>query len=93
MFPQVDFSECLRLIKTGQRMKRIGWNGKGMYITYKPGYPDGIPCNKATAVAHGFIEGDIITYGPYLEMYTASGRIVPWLASQSDLLAEDWTQY
>ncbi len=27
---------------------------------------------------------------PYLYMSTVDGKLVPWLASQTDILAEDW---
>lgn len=92
MEPQFDFGEALRLLKDGQKLQRSGWNGKGMYIVLKPGYPDGIPCNEATARAHGIPDGTMITYCPYLEMKTADNNLVPWLASQTDLLADDWME-
>jgi len=85
-----DFGWALELLKRGRKMAREGWNGKGMYITYKPGYPDGIVANEATRKAHNLPEGATIIYRPYLEMKTADGSIVPWLASQTDILAEDW---
>ena len=90
MRAEYDFSEALRAVKTGIKIARSGWNGKNMYITYKPGYPDGIACNKATAEAHGIEEGTTIVYLPYLEMKTADNKLVPWLASQTDILANDW---
>jgi hypothetical protein len=61
-----------------------------MYVVYKPGYPDGIPCNEATAQAHGITEGEKIYYRPYFEMKAVDGRFVPWVPSISDLLADDW---
>lgn len=92
MEPIFGFDVALILLKEGKRLQRKGWNGKGMYITYKPGYPDGVPCNSATAKAHGIEEGSEIKYLPYLEMKTAGGEFVPWLASQTDMLAEDWKE-
>ena len=35
-------------------------------------------------------EGTEINYCPHVDMKTADGKIVPWLASQTDVLAEDW---
>ena len=87
----MDFSDALHMLKDGHKIARDGWNGKGMYIAMKPGYPDGIVCNEATAKAHGIEVGPKITYCPYLEMKTADNKLVPWLASQTDILAEDWT--
>lgn len=88
---KLTFSEALTALKEGKKVSRAGWNGKGMYVTMKSGYPDGIACNEATAKAHGIEVGTRITYCPYLEMKTADNKLVPWLASQTDILAEDWS--
>ncbi len=86
----MDFGQALVELKRGQRVTRQGWNGKGMYITHQPGYPSGIPINSNTAQATGLPEGTVCKFRPYLMMRTAQGDFVPWLASQSDLLEEDW---
>ena len=84
------FSEALEALKEGKKVARQNWNGKGMYVVLKPGYPNGIPCNEATAKAHGIEVGTTIYYLPYLEMKTVDNKFVPWLPSQTDLMAEDW---
>ena len=89
---EMNFGEALELLKKGEKVCREGWNGKKMYITLKPGYPDGIDCNEATAKAHNIPIGTNIVYCPYLEMKTADNKLVPWLASQTDILAEDWME-
>ena len=86
----MDFSEALAALKRGQRITRIGWNGKGMYLCYQAGYPDGIAINGNTARATGVPEGTVKKFRPYLMMSTAQGDFVPWVASQTDLLADDW---
>ena len=86
----LPFSFALEAVKQGKKIARTGWNGKGMYVTYKPGYPDGVAANAATAQAHGIPEGTNIIYCPYLEMKTADDKLVPWLVSQTDALADDW---
>lgn len=86
----MDFGEALKNLKAGSLAARSGWNGKGMYITYQKGYPDGIPINANTAEALGQPEGTVQKFLPYLTMKTATGEFVPWLASQTDILAEDW---
>lgn len=91
MNEQFDFGVALRNLKDGFAVAREGWNGKGMYITMKRGYPDGIEANAETCRAHNLPKGTIITYLPYLEMKTVTGAFVPWLASQTDILAEDWS--
>lgn len=74
----------------GRRVRRAGWNGKGMYLAYQKGYPDGIPINANTAEATGIALGTVCRFLPYLMMCTVTGDFVPWLASQTDILAEDW---
>jgi len=87
------FSMALDHLKTGRRLKRKGWNGKGMFIAMQKGYPDGIPINKNTAEATGIEEGVVCKFLPYLMMKTVDDSFVPWLASQTDILAEDWLFY
>jgi hypothetical protein len=91
MKEQFDFGEAIKRLKAGSRVCRYGWNGKGMYLAYQPGYPAGIQINRNTANATGIPEGTICRFLPYLIMRTVDGSFVPWLASQTDVLAEDWT--
>lgn len=86
----MSFSAALQLVKAGAKIARTGWNGKNMYIFYQRGYPEGIPINKNTAEATGLPEGRVCRFRPYLMMCTADGSFVPWFASQSDLLEDDW---
>lgn len=86
----MNFSDALREVKDGNKIARKGWNGKGMFVVYQPGYPDGIAINANTAKATGVTEGTVCKFRPYLMLLTAEGDFVPWVASQSDILAEDW---
>lgn len=86
----LDFGWALRRLRAGDKMARSGWNGKGMWIVLQKAYPDGIPINKNTAEATGMTEGTICKFLPYIMMKTADGSFVPWLASQTDILATDW---
>lgn len=95
MNPFHNFSEALDLIKSGHKMERAGWNGRGMFVVLQHGYPDGIPINANTAQATGLPEGTVCKFMPYLMMKTVgeeTALFVPWLASQADLLAEDWVK-
>lgn len=92
MTPYLNFSEALVKLKSGVRMARSGWNGESMYVMFQPGYPQGIPINKNTAIATGLPEGTICKFLPYLMMKIADGSFVPWLASQTDILSDDWTE-
>lgn len=84
---QSDFSWALRLIKEGKKLQREGWNGKGMFIFLVPGSI--FKVNRAPLLGI-YPEGTEINYHGHVDMRTADGMIVPWLASQTDLLAEDW---
>jgi hypothetical protein len=83
---RLDFSQALSMLKARQPVARAGWNGKGMFV-YLVG-PGNYP--PATDVAKAAFNGGLVPYRPYLAMKTAQGDVVPWVASQSDLLADDW---
>jgi len=86
----LTFGIALELLKTGCKVARRGWNGKGMFIVYQKGYPQGIPCNKQTAEAWGLNEGDMFICNPYLQIKQMNGTHSMWVPSIGDVLAEDW---
>ena len=91
MNQQFDIGRAVNEMKHhGMKVRRSGWNGKGMFLVYQKGYPDGIPINANTAQATGIPQGTVCRFLPYVMMRTADGAFVPWLCSQTDLLAEDW---
>jgi hypothetical protein len=61
-----------------------------MWVTLQKGYPNGVPANENSAKAFRVPLGSNIVIRPYLVMRTVDGEFVPWVASQTDLLAEDW---
>lgn len=83
----MNFGEALQYLKGGYRVTRPGWNGKGMFIYLVPGSE--FEVNRPPLNVH-FLEGTKMTYRPHIDMFDAEGKCVPWLASQTDLLAEDW---
>ena len=85
MEESLTFGEAIEALKLGKRTAREGWNGKGMFIYHVPAneYPS------QTDVAKRCF-GRTTVYGAYLARKTATGEVVPWLASQTDVLAEDW---
>jgi hypothetical protein len=86
----LTFGLAIEAAKKGCKIARKGWNGKGLYVIYRTGYPDGIPCNKNTADAVGIPEGTLFKVRPYLQMKCVDGSFQMWLASQSDILESDW---
>ena len=86
----LTFGEALEAVKAGKKISREGWNGKGLFVVYQKGYPDGIPCNKQTAEAWGLTEGELFRCEPYLQINTVDGSHAMWVPSSRDCLAEDW---
>lgn len=86
----MDFQYALKALKEGLKVSRSGWNGKNMWVVLQKAYPEGIPINQNTATAIGEPVGTVHKFLPYLMFKTAQGDFVPWLASQTDILADDW---
>jgi hypothetical protein len=88
----LDFQDALMHLKDGYRITRAGWNGKGMWLTLSPGCaelrPDRIWPEQIQDYAN--MHGGTAAFRPYIMMLTAQGDFVPWVASHTDLLAEDW---
>lgn len=76
----MTFGLALEALKVGKRVTRAGWNGKGMWLTLvgEEHYDVGIKTAGDCALL------------PWIGMKTADNKFVPWLASQTDVLAEDW---
>jgi len=83
----MNFSEALNLLKQGNKVSRDGWNGKGMFIFLVPGST--FKVNRAPLLGI-YPEGTEVKYHAHIDMKTADNQIVPWLASQTDVLADDW---
>lgn len=75
----LDFGQALQALRGGKKVARIGWNGKGMWINMQ--VPDA-----HSKMTHPYL---YIEY-PISHAAYPNGSRVPWLASQTDLLAEDW---
>lgn len=86
----MDIGQAIDAARCGGMITREGWNGKGIYVVFQKGYPEGIAINANTAQATGLPEGTVRSFRPYLMMCTADRDFVPWVASQTDLLAYDW---
>jgi len=86
----LSFGKVLDLLKKDSSMKfqRIGWNGKGMFIFYVAKNINIITKNHP--LNRIYVEGAEIEQDAYIAMKTVQGTIVPWLASQTDMLADDW---
>lgn len=89
MEESLDFGSALEALKAGAKVARKGWNGKGMFLFLVPGST--FEVNRLPLLGI-YPEGTEINYHAHIDMRTADGQVVPWLASQTDMLAEDWTE-
>ena len=90
----MNFGQALEALKCGSKVSREGWNGKGMFIFLVPAtwihearwpYP-------GNTIAMSQDSGKKPQFREYLCMKTAQGDLVPWVASQSDILTSDWIE-
>lgn len=78
------FGEALDHLKEGRKVRRQGWNGKGIFLELQ--VPD-----VNSKMTHPYIFID--TTGLQTDNEAAPKDRVPWLASQTDMLSEDWELY
>jgi hypothetical protein len=81
------FQGALAALKDGQRVKRAGWNGKGMFVYLVPAAS--YPVQTGAAKAH-FGEGSMVTYNAYFAIKNVDETVSTWVPSVNDCLAEDW---
>lgn len=80
----LGFDEAIKALKAGKKVARQGWNGKNQYVEL------------ATNISYTNLEGNIINAehdaigNKALAFVGTSGVQLGWLASQADMLAEDW---
>ena len=79
-----NFGEAIKYVKRGFKVKRKGWNGKNQYIELASNISYVNPDNEVVNAEHNAIGNKAIAF------IGTSGVQLGWLASQSDMLAEDW---
>lgn len=78
----LSFGDVTQKMKSGHKVARGGWNGKGMFLFLVAGDAWNFECD---------IDGvDGLSTLPFICMKTADNKLVPWLASQTDIIANDW---
>jgi hypothetical protein len=76
----MEIGAAVSCLKQGQRLARAGWNGKGMWLEL-------VPSERCQIVVFDSATKSPL---PWVGMRTVQGDFVPWLCSQTDLLATDW---
>jgi len=80
----MPFGHAIEALRKGLKVARAGWNGKGMWLRIiDPHDNPYFQCTDNNPDADG-------TPIPWIGMKTADNKFVPWLASQTDILADDW---
>lgn len=79
------FDEAIKYLKRGLKVKRKGWNGKDQYIELATNVSFKTPNDEVINVDHVDMGNKAIAF------HGTSGVQLGWLASQSDMLSEDWT--
>lgn len=93
----MGFGHAIQAMRSGRKVSRAGWNGKGMFIVlmsalYLPPFnTQGTDRKVNDRTAKWIGEDRPLDSQPYFAMFTATGQWQPgWLASQADMLANDW---
>lgn len=94
MTENLNFGQAIEALKQGKSVARKGWNGKNMYLTLQGGSVIKSSFARGGAALARKNEPDLpteIIIGSHIDMRAADGSIVVgWLASQTDMLSEDW---
>ena len=80
----MDFGKAIKLLKEGKRVQRQGWNGNGQYIELATNISYKNTNAEVVNAEHDAIGNKAIAF------VGTSGVQLGWLASQADMLAEDW---
>lgn len=90
----MNFGQAIEVLKLGHRVRRVGWNGKNMFIYLVSGSirtADELRNEAKEHVAEGLTAFSAVRINSHIDMKAADGSIVVgWLASQTDMLADDW---
>jgi hypothetical protein len=89
----MNFGQAIEILKHGGRVARSGWNGKGMFLFLVNPAPNHDPSGVGVALGDEVMDMHPLPQLPFICMKTAQDTVnVGWLASQTDMLAEDWEQ-
>lgn len=83
----LTFGMAIEALKLGRKVSRSGWNCKSMYLIHFSPVSHGLEM----LTVYDKEEGTTLPLLPFILMKTADNCYVPWLASQTDILAEDYS--
>lgn len=88
--PQFDFSQALKELRGGKPVERAGWNGKKMFLVMVQPPQSACPSELMYDISLAYMPTKYKLL-PFIAMKTADECLVPWLAPQTDILAQDWS--
>ena len=83
----LNFGDAIHMLKTGKKVTRAGWNGKGMFVFLVNGSTFKVSRAPLLGI---FPEGAEINYRPHIDIKNVDGSISTWVPSIGDVMAEDW---
>jgi hypothetical protein len=84
----MTFGQAIEAMKTGQKVARAGWNGKGMFVYYVPA--NSYPVQTGAAKSH-FGEGAMVPYNAYMAIKNVNETVSTWVPGVNDVLSDDWS--
>lgn len=90
MNEKMGIGGAVEALRAGRRVRRAGWNGVGLWLglcSRGAEIDDGLPGTPEATLAS---DGDLPRSVPFVFLHTSTGEFVPWVCSQTDLLADDW---
>lgn len=84
----MDIGEAVTAMRCGYKIARKGWNSEDQWIALNPSSV--ITVSEGRPLAKNITIGTKVKFQEYVIMKTVQNTIVPWLCSQTDLLANDW---
>lgn len=101
----MKFGKAIKLMKQGYKLKRAGWNGKDQFVFYVDGIDMGIMLSNSVDSYYqvgewkrdnfmNLLGDENSSISDFLAIKTTSNQVqLGWLASQADMLANDWEIY
>ncbi len=85
----MTIGDAIEALKVGDRVSRAGWRNGDAAIILVPG-TQGLTVESGRPLAFALTVGARFNYLPHIDMVTAAGDVLPWVAAHADVLAEDW---
>lgn len=83
----MEIGEAVAALKSGKKISRKGWNGKGMWVKM---FQPSCMGDQMQSTCLGTSYADTPTFLAFPVLKTAGNAAIPWLCSITDMLAEDW---